>query len=74
MVFLCKGYCDNFDDKYDIRRADRDSFKLGYKRCRQCSYYIRGLESRCPCCQSKLAIKARNATSKRLLRQKSGGY
>ena len=73
---MCKGVCneDKFDNIYDIRRTDRDSFKLGYKRCRKCAYYIKGPETRCPCCNSKLAVISRNSTSKRLLRLSAGRY
>ena len=63
----CIGLCDqkSFEDVNDIRRVDRNSFRLGYFRCRPCDFYIRTEGVRCPCCESRLARSPRNARSKR---------
>lgn len=68
MYCNCKGHCTtpDFNKKYKTRRIHRDSFKLGYFRCRQCEYYVKGM-SYCACCGTRLAIAPRNARSKRKL-------
>jgi len=64
----CKGKCglSSFRDEYDTTKIDRNAFRLGYKRCRKCQYYIKYEGVWCPCCGEKLAIRPRNAKSKRL--------
>jgi hypothetical protein len=70
----CNSRCslDDFLNTYETRIADRDSFKLGYKRCRKCEIYIKYDGHRCPCCQNRLASGPKNAKSKRLLNESIG--
>ena len=68
----CKGICKSEQfKKLDTRRSHRDSYRLGYSRCRRCSYYIKG-ERFCPCCKTILSIKPRNVKHKRLLNERLG--
>jgi uncharacterized paraquat-inducible protein A len=70
----CTGLCIGFhtNDYYDTRKTDRNSFLLGYKRCKECEYYIKDPTIHCPCCHNKLAIRPKNNKRKRILMDKQG--
>ncbi len=68
----CKGVCKSEKFKeYDLRYTHRNTYLLGYSRCRRCEFYIKGLIY-CPCCSSILSIKPKNAYSKRLMNERLG--
>ena len=75
MHCICKYLCqrEQFKKEFNTTRVNRDSFKLGYSRCRKCEYYIKGF-TYCPCCATRLAIAPRNAKSKRILNENIGRY
>lgn len=75
MYCKCKGICKTakFINEYKTTTKNKNSFKLGYFRCRRCEYYIKGFNN-CPCCGTKLAQVPRNAKSKRLLNIDVGRY
>ena len=68
MRSTCKGKCDNLSD-YDTRSGNKGSFRLGYKRCKKCEYFILCDGIRCPCCNGLLKSKPSNNTSRRKLRE-----
>lgn len=76
MHCICKGLCERQDFKQDndVTKKCHNSFKLGYKRCRKCAYFIKTEGAYCPCCQTRLAIGPRNAKSKRLHTADVGRY
>jgi len=47
----CKGICTRFDKTGGGKQS---AYGLGYKRCSECSLYIRFEGSRCPCCKHSL--------------------
>ena len=58
----CKSQCStpDFLMEYDVRISNRDSYIMGYYRCRSCNIYIKCDSNRCPCCNTLMAVKARN--------------
>lgn len=56
---------EEFKEIHDIRLGNPNSYRLGYRRCTECEYYIKG-ETHCPCCRDYLRTKPRNNISKRL--------
>jgi len=71
----CKGHCNlaSFNEDYDTTRKNKNAWKSGYRRCRTCEYFIKGL-NKCPCCGLRLATGPRNAKYKRLLKMDIGRY
>ncbi len=51
--------------KLETRAGNRGSFRLGYKRCSKCQYFILYDGIRCPCCNGLLKSKPSNNTSRR---------
>ena len=68
MRSTCKGKCNDMPE-YETRAGNRGSFRLGYKRCRECEYFILYDGVRCPCCNGLLKSKPSNNTSRRKLRE-----
>ena len=69
----CKGSCkmDNFKEKYDIRIGNPSAYRLGYRRCSECEYYIMD-KIKCPCCGDNLKRKPRNNKARQLYNQSVG--
>ena len=51
--------------KLETRAGNRGSFRLGYKRCSKCQYFILYDGIRCPCCNGLLKSKPSSNTSRR---------
>lgn len=75
----CKGTCKEGGlVGYEIRLTHRNSYALGWLRCRRCEFYIKNVPKSdkgyflCPCCQCILSNKPRNAKHKRILNDKIG--
>ncbi len=68
MRSTCKGKCDNLSGE-DTRAGNRGSFRLRYKRCKKCEYFILCDGIRGPCCNGLLKSKPSNNTSRRKLRE-----
>lgn len=68
----CKGLCKTlkYRDTYDIRMG-RNAYRLGYRRCSECEYYIMN-KIKCPCCGDYLRRKPRNNRSRRLYNEVMG--
>ena len=68
----CKGLCKTlkYRDIYDIRMG-RNAYRLGYRRCSECEYYIMD-KIKCPCCGDYLRRKPRNNRSRRLYNEVMG--
>jgi|21_taG_2_1085346.scaffolds.fasta_scaffold75866_2 hypothetical protein len=64
----CKGTCDKITE-YETRNGVRGSYKMGFKRCRECEYFIMIDSIRCPCCNGILKARPRNNTCRRNLRE-----
>ena len=64
---ICHGNCDviDFKEKYNTRKSHKNSYRLGYKRCRICDMYIKHNDNRCPCCRSLLATNPKNNKTRR---------
>jgi len=68
MNSMCKGKCNDMSE-HVTRSSNRGSFRLGYKRCRECEYFILCDDVRCPCCNGLLKSKPSNNKSRRKLRE-----
>ena len=71
-VFRCKGLCDmeSFKLDNDIRREkDPLVYKLGYKRCSLCKYYIKDNRLRCECCSSRFALRGKKSSTRQRLQK-----
>ncbi len=72
---VCKGKCvhggimEIAGMKLETRAGNRGSFRLGYKRCSKCQYFILYDGIRCPCCNGLLKSKPINNKSRRKLRE-----
>ena len=66
----CKGVCkmSQFKVDNDIKMGG-GSYRLGYRRCSECEYYIKTIDNRCQCCGDNLKRKPRNNKSRRLYRE-----
>ena len=42
------------------------SYRLGYRRCGKCEYYIKTVANHCPCCGDILKRKPRNNKARQL--------
>lgn len=69
----CKGSCkmNDFKEKYDTRIGNPQSYRLGYRRCSECEYYIMD-KIKCPCCGDNLKRKPRNNKARQLYNQSVG--
>ena len=69
----CKGSCKipQFKETYNIRKGNPHSYRLGYGRCNECEYYIKGVNY-CPCCGDNLKRKPRNNKARQLYNQSVG--
>ena len=63
----CKGICKTpqYRDTHDIIMG-KNAYRLGYRRCSECEYYIKDMINNCPCCNIILKRKPRNNKSRRL--------
>ena len=63
----CKGTCkmNEFKVANDIKMGGK-SYRLGYRRCSQCEYYIKTTENKCTCCHDILKRKPRNNKARQL--------
>lgn len=68
----CQGLCQDsrYMKKHDVRHSDKDSWYMGYFRCRHCEIYIKDGTTYCFCCSRRLAIRPRCAKSRRMLVEK----
>ena len=67
-MWLCKTL--KYRDIYDIRMG-RNAYRLGYRRCSECEYYIMD-KIKCPCCGDNLKRKPRNNKARQLYNQSVG--
>jgi len=69
---VCKGICTSIImDGYQTRKKNKDAYLLGWKRCRICQIYIKGI-SICVCCKNILASKPRDLKNRNILNKKLG--
>ena len=63
----CKGLCKmtQFKVTNEIKMGG-ESYRLGYRRCGQCEYYIKTVANHCSCCGEILKRKPRNNKSRQL--------
>lgn len=63
----CKGVCkmSQFRITNDIRMGG-ESYRMGYRRCGKCEYYIKTTENKCTCCHDILKRKPRNNKARQL--------
>lgn len=65
----CSNHCHDPRQMklHDVRLSHRNSWNLGYWRCRNCEVYIKDGKPTCFCCSRRMAIRPRNAKSRRML-------
>lgn len=64
---ICHNKCRKYgelDSKFDVRYSNKDSFKMGYGRCRECGIFIKEF-TWCPCCSSRISFRPKNNIAKR---------
>lgn len=60
MTYTCKQKCHKH--RIDPRNG---FYKQGYKRCSVCQYYTKWTGIFCPCCGTRLAVRARDTKSRK---------
>jgi len=63
----CKGSCklSQFKATNEIKMGG-EAYRLGYRRCSECEYYIKTVANHCSCCGEILKRKPRNNKSRQL--------
>jgi lipopolysaccharide biosynthesis regulator YciM len=66
MYCICKEICQTakFKKEHITTKRNKDAYRNGFFRCRECKYYIKDF-TYCPCCRTRLSIAPRNAKCKR---------
>ncbi|MCH9658383.1 hypothetical protein K0U27_06770 [archaeon] len=53
---ICKGICKRFEGE---KISNGLKYSSGYKRCTNCSLFVKTVDIRCPCCNVKLRTRSR---------------
>ncbi|HIA96755.1 MAG: hypothetical protein CXX67_00145 [Thaumarchaeota archaeon] len=57
MAVTCRGICDQFKIRVSTRQP---RYSSGFKRCTLCAAYFTTVDTRCPCCKTKLRTRPRS--------------